>query len=168
MITFSFHFSGTYNNQWMIIDYKKLAIEEIPTEGVLTVLEQIPDLVVIEDQTKLLLTRGYWKSYNRAFYPEIFQKTGAPDLVYEFGDWFTYNETPRSKIIDRDHSKIHDISSLMKVMRYNDFKNDPEAQIRGCGPEPNAAGSLANRLDLNDPKAKCTFADHDNMVGFKG
>ena len=100
--------------------------------------------------------------------PEIFQKTGAPDMVSEFGDWFTYDKTPRSKIIDRDHSKIHDIPSLMKVMRYNDFKNDPEAQIRGCGPEPNAAGSLANRLDLNDPKAKCSFADHDHMVGFWG
>ena len=60
------------------------------------------------------------------------------------------------------------IRAMIKVMRYNDFKNDLEAQIRGCGPEPNAAGSLANRLDLNDPKAKCTFADHDNMVGFKG
>ena len=64
----------------MIIDYKKLAMKEIPTEGVLTVLEQIPGLVVIEDQTKLLLTRGYWKSYNRAFYPEIFQKTGQREL----------------------------------------------------------------------------------------
>ena len=72
-ISYLFDFSGTYNNQWMVVDYKKLAMEEIPTEGVLTVLEQIPDLVVIEDQTKLLLTRGYWKSYNRAFYPGTIQ-----------------------------------------------------------------------------------------------
>ena len=53
-------------------------------------------------------------------------------------------------------------------MRYNDFKNDPAAQVRGCGPEPNAAGSLSNRLDLNDPQAKCSFEDHDYMVGFYG
>ena len=53
-------FSGTYNNQWMVVDYKKLEIEEIPTEGVLTVLEQIPGSVTIEDQTILLLNRqGY-------------------------------------------------------------------------------------------------------------
>ena len=56
-LSYLFDFSGTYNNQWMVVDYKKLAMEEIPTEGVLTVLEQIPNLVVIEDQTKLLLTR---------------------------------------------------------------------------------------------------------------
>ena len=53
-------FSGTYNNQWMVVDYKKLEMEEIPTEGVLTVLEQIPGSVTIEDQTILLLKRqGY-------------------------------------------------------------------------------------------------------------
>ena len=53
-------FSGTYNNQWMVVDYKKLEMEEIPTEGVLTVLEQIPGSVTIEDQTILLLNRqGY-------------------------------------------------------------------------------------------------------------
>ena len=53
-------FSGTYNNQWMVVDYKKLEMEEIPTEGVLTVLEQIPGSVTIKDQTILLLKRqGY-------------------------------------------------------------------------------------------------------------
>ena len=44
----------------MVVDYKKLEMEEIPTEGVLTVLEQIPGSVTIEDQTILLLNRqGY-------------------------------------------------------------------------------------------------------------
>ena len=62
------------------------------------------------------MTQTYWKSYNRAFYPEIFEKTGAPSLVSEFGDWFSFDKTPRSVIIDRDHVKINDTSSLMKVM----------------------------------------------------
>ena len=49
--------SGTYNNMWMVVDYKKLEEEEIPTEGILTVLEQLPDLVVIHDESKTLLTK---------------------------------------------------------------------------------------------------------------
>ena len=49
----------------------------------------------------------------------------------EFGDWFSYDKTPRSMIIDRDHAKVKDLDSLMKLMRYNDFKNDPAAHIRG-------------------------------------
>ena len=33
--------SGTYNNQWMIVDYKKIN----KTEGLLIVLEQLPNLI---------------------------------------------------------------------------------------------------------------------------
>ena len=54
---FEKHNSGTYNNMWMVVDYKKLDEEEIPTEGVLTVLEQLPHMVVIHDETKTLLTQ---------------------------------------------------------------------------------------------------------------
>lgn len=152
----------------MILDYKKLDEEEIPTEDILTVVEQLPGIVIIGDQTKLLLQRGYWKSYNRAFYPEIFQLSGAPDLEEKYGPWFNYENTPRSKIIDREHVKIKDLESFMKVMRYNDFQNDPQATIKGCGPLPNPAGSMANRLDLSDPNVRCTFSDFDHMVGYWG
>ena len=152
----------------MIIDYKKLDEDEIPTEGVLTVLEQLPGLVVIEDQTKQLLQSTYWKSYNRAFFPQIFELSGAPDLVSTYGNWFSYHQTPRSQIIDRDHVKIKDLESLMKMMRYNDFEHDPLSYIKGCGPVPNPAASLANRLDLSDPNVQCTFSKFDHMVGHHG
>ena len=162
---FSFSgFSGTYNNQWMIVDYKMLEMPEIPTEGVLTVLEQLPGIVIIEDQTQVLLDRTYWKSYNRAFYNATFELSGAPELVSKYGDWFTYDKTPRSLIIDRDHGKIQDQDSFMDFMRYNDFENDPLARVEGCTPSQNAAGSIANRLDLNDPGMNCSFSEHDHMV----
>ena len=80
-------------------------------------LEQLPGLVVAEDQTKLLKDRGYWKSYNRAFYRDIFEISGAPDMVEKYGDWFTYDKTPRSMIIDRDHGNITDMDSFIKFMR---------------------------------------------------
>ena len=52
------HFnSGTYNNMWMVVDYKKLDEVEIPTEGILTVLEQLPEKIVIHDESKTLLTK---------------------------------------------------------------------------------------------------------------
>ena len=60
---FEQHNSGTYNNMWMVVDYKKLDEEEIPTEGVLTVLEQLPHMVVIHDETKTLLTQVGFKRY---------------------------------------------------------------------------------------------------------
>ena len=45
--------SGTYNNQWMIVDYKKL--RESPrdlSDGVFTVAEQIPGDVKVVDEVR--------------------------------------------------------------------------------------------------------------------
>ena len=51
---------------------------------------------------------------------------------------------------------------LFVDFRYNDFQNDPEAQVQGCD-QPTPAGSLANRMDLGDPDSPCNFVDHDHM-----
>ena len=107
--------SGTYNNQWMIIDYNKIN----ETKGLLYVLEQLPNKIIKDDQTQILKERGYWKSYNRAYYKEIFELSGAQKVVEKYGgDWFTYDKTPRSVIIDRDYKNITDMDTFMSFMRY--------------------------------------------------
>ena len=125
----------------MIVDYKLLKSDEIPSKGILTVLEQIPGHVKIEDQTKYLLEKSYWKSYNIAFYPEIFEKIGGSDMVELYGSYFSHEKTHRSKIIDRDHAKIKDFDTFMKLMRYNDFENDPLSKIDACTPAANSIGT---------------------------
>ena len=90
----------------MVVDFNK--VKNGLTEGALVVSEQLPGLVVVKDQTKVLQNQGYWASYNRAYYPEIFQKSGAVQKVEEFGDWFTHGATPRSKIFRREHHKVKD------------------------------------------------------------
>ncbi len=50
-----------YNNQWMIVDYKKFQ----PVQpGLLYVVEQIPGMVEYADRTTLLQKQHYWPSYN--------------------------------------------------------------------------------------------------------
>ena len=72
-----------------------------------------------EDQTQILKERGYWKSYNRAYYSDIFKLSGAQKMVEKYGgDWFTYDKTPRSVIIDRDYKNITDMDTFMAFMRY--------------------------------------------------
>ena len=51
--------SGTYNNQYMIIDLKLFTPGKQLKNGLLTIIEQIPSLVVYADATDTL-TRGYW------------------------------------------------------------------------------------------------------------
>ena len=46
--------SGTYNNQYMIIDLKKVVLGEKIMDGALWVVEQIPTLVKSGDQTQIL------------------------------------------------------------------------------------------------------------------
>ena len=54
---------------------------------------------------------------------------------------------------------------MMKLMRYNDFENDPLAEVQGCDQIRVPAGSIANRLDLSDSNATCEFSDIDWMIG---
>ena len=164
------HNSGTYNNEWMVVDYdllkKHKGTKGVPLpNGVLTVLEQLPGQIVAKDQTNVLNDKSYWSSYNRAYYPEIFERSGAPDMVDKYGDWFTHDKTPRANIFRRDHNKVSDVGTMMDMMRYNDFKNDPLAKVDGCDQKGVPAGAIANRLDLSDINATCTFSDIDWMVG---
>ena len=59
---------------------------------------------------------------------------------------------------------IHIHKPEFPIFRYNDFQNDPVANVSGCD-HLTPAGSLANRLDLSDPNSTCTFSGIDDMVG---
>ncbi|KAK8765066.1 hypothetical protein V5799_032324, partial [Amblyomma americanum] len=82
-----------YNNQWMVVDYKKFVPGQPLPDGLLYVLEQLPASEF------------------------IFNMSGSPEQVKKFGDWFTYDKTPRALIFKRDHGKVHDMDSMIKLMR---------------------------------------------------
>lgn len=118
--------SGTYNNQWMIVDYKAF-VPHGPSPGsrVLTILEQIPGMVVVADKTAELYKTTYWASYNIPYFETVFNASGLQDLVAQYGDWFSYTKNPRAKIFQRDQSLVEDMGSMVRLMRYNDFLHDP-------------------------------------------
>jgi len=158
--------SGTYNNQWMVVDMSKVSGGRLD-DGALWVMEQLPGRTWAEDQTAVLRGSGYWASYNRAFYPEVFEQSGAAELTKKHGSWFSYDKTPRALIMARDHDTVVDEQSMMKLMRYNDFHNDPLAIVPGC-PKPIPAASIANRCDLTFPDSECSWQSLDYMVGHQG
>lgn len=63
---FSLFNSGTYNDEWMIIDYNMFTPGKPLKNGLLTVLNQIPGTVYWEDRTNLLASQSYFASYNIA------------------------------------------------------------------------------------------------------
>jgi hypothetical protein len=55
--------SGTYNNQYMVMDLKKFSAGSALQPEALFVVEQIPGMMAGDDATDQLM-RGYWPSYN--------------------------------------------------------------------------------------------------------
>jgi hypothetical protein len=76
--------SGTYNNQWMTVDYKLFTPKAPLPADLLWVSEQIPGFSAAADQT-MALQRGHWPSYNVAFYADIYNMSGYPKIVQKFG-----------------------------------------------------------------------------------
>ncbi|XP_034646915.1 putative phospholipase B-like 2 isoform X2 [Trachemys scripta elegans] len=151
--------SGTYNNQWMIVDYNTFLPGKADLQqGVLTVLEQIPGLVVVADKTEELYQKGYWASYNVPYFEQIFNASGQLELVKKYGDWFTYDKSPRAQIFRRNQTLVQDLDSMIRLMRFNDFLKDPLSRCQGCDPPQNAENAVAARSDLNPANGTYPFA----------
>ncbi|XP_059532653.1 putative phospholipase B-like 2 [Myotis daubentonii] len=156
--TFKRFNSGTYNNQWMIVDYKAF-VPGGPSagSGVLTVLEQIPGMVVVADKTAELYEKTYWASYNIPSFESVFNASGLPGLVAQYGDWFSYDRNPRAQIFRRDQSLVHDVDSMIQLIRYNDFLHDPLSLCKACRPQPNGENAISARSDLNPANGSYPF-----------
>ncbi|XP_037078571.1 LOW QUALITY PROTEIN: putative phospholipase B-like 2, partial [Pollicipes pollicipes] len=148
--TFSRYNSGTYNNQWMVVDYKRFKRGDTSLRpGVLWVLEQIPGHIMADDVTHVLQRQQqYWPSYNSPLLPRHLQHVCNPALVAKFGDWFSYERTPRALIFRRDQAAVTDVGGMMRLMRYNDFKHDPLSAC-DCQPPYSAENGISARCDLN-------------------
>jgi len=154
---FSIHNSGTYNNQWMVVDYNKFTPGQTElTDDLFWVAEQIPGYIQSGDMTKVLEKRGFWPSYNSPYFEDVFNMSGNVELMEKYGDWFSYERTPRAKIFDRDAPKIFDLDSMIKVMRYNNYTQDPESAC-DCDPPFSAENAISARCDLNPKNGTYPF-----------
>ncbi|XP_033098666.1 putative phospholipase B-like 2 [Anneissia japonica] len=150
---------GTYNNQWMVVDYKQFTPgKPLPDKGLLYILEQIPGMIIAKDMTAHLAKTQYWPSYNIPYFEEIFNTSGCRENVEKYGDWFTYDKSPRANIFRRDQVKVKDMESMIRLMRYNNFKSDPFSRCEKCDPPYSGENAIAARSDLNPINGTYPFA----------
>ncbi|XP_049738490.1 phospholipase B-like 1 [Elephas maximus indicus] len=128
---FSKYNSGTYNNQYMVLDLKKIEPTYSLGDGTLYIVEQIPTYVEYSEQTGVL-RKGYWSSYNIPFHEKIYNWSGYPLLVKKLGLDYSYEMAPRAKIFRRDQGKVTDMASMKYIMRYNNYKEDPYSNGDPC------------------------------------
>ena len=52
------------------------------------------------------------------YYEEVFNASGCPELVKEFGPWFTLDQNPRAQIFKRNQTAVTDLDSMIRLMRF--------------------------------------------------
>lgn len=158
---FAQHNSGTYNNQWMIVDYKLFRPHQQlnGSHGLLTVVEQLPLHVISYDLTAELIRQSYYASYNLPCFEMIYYLSKTDQFYDKYGDYFSYTEAPRARIFKRDQHQIVDFDSMINLMRYNDYLNDPLSQCLNCTPNANPVYALASRFDLLDRNGVYPFSE---------
>ena len=148
---FSKYNSGTYNNQFQILDLKLIdTTNKKISPGALYIVEQLPGSCDFEDVTENL-KKGYWPSYNTPYILSVREKSGVIDAVNQdpglaIAD--DYDTCFRAKIYRREQSKVKDIETYKNFIRFNDYLNDEFSE--GI---PNYA--IASRYDLNEARPLC-------------
>jgi len=159
---FSKYNSGTYNNQWIVVDYKQFVSgESTIANGTLWIAEQIPGWVVSSDMSQHLNEYGYWASYNVPYFPFIYNISGYPEQIPSQGNAVSYTMCPRGQIFHRDQGKVSNWTDFVNLMRSNNWKTDPLSLGDPCN-------QVSSRCDLSteypgeafggiDCKATCNF-----------
>jgi len=155
---FALYNSGTYNNQWIIVDNKLFTPNEPLQPNTLWIAEQVPGYVVSGDQTSVLINTGYWASYNIPFYPFIYNISGYPEYFKQYGNEWSYSYCARANIFRRDHDKVHDMPTFKRMMRYNQWQTDPLSEQDACK-------GISARCDLNPPWAVDTLNTYSAFGG---
>jgi len=154
---YSMYNSGTYNNQWIVVDLKRFKRYDEVRHGTLTILEQIPGLIEFGDESRIL-EKGYWSSYNVPFFDTIYHISGYAEMAKIDPIMSSYDTCCRANIFRRDQHKAITLKGYKDVLRYNDYQHDPYSQ-------GNPGYSISARFDLeNLSEQPQAFGGYDNKV----
>jgi len=150
--------SGTYNNQWQIIDYKAFKSGSSPSAGTLYILEQVPGYIVYADETASLIQNWNWPSYNIPYFPFIYNVSGYPEMFKKYGNEYSWSECARAQIFKKRQGAVQTFEDMKDIMRYNEYQTDPLSLHDACR-------GISARCDLNPPWAKDTLNDYSPFGG---
>mmetsp|Transcript_39884 Transcript_39884/g.93584 ORF Transcript_39884/g.93584 Transcript_39884/m.93584 type:complete len:429 (+) Transcript_39884:316-1602(+) len=153
MQIYSRYNSGTYNNQWMVVDMNRLHNGHV-SSGLLSVLEQMPGVIESADMTEWLTDHGHWVSYNRPFFPKIFNVSGQREMVAKYGPHYSWNETARAVLFRHLIPQVVSEETLQRIMRHNDYEHDVVG-TQDCKSGRSASNAIAERGDLTLLSAEC-------------
>lgn len=135
--------SGSYNSQWMVLDYKRYSPGQPLQQGTLWVISPMPGLVKAADVTDVLESQGYWASYNIPYFEELYVAMGYQALLDQYGPWeWSYSQSYRASIFAREQANIFNLTDMQRTLTWNHWKTDPVS--RG-----DAGHAIQARYDLS-------------------
>jgi hypothetical protein len=120
--------------------------------GTVVMVEQLPKFTIAEDISAELNRVGHIASFNLPRTPQATDAMFGSDKSSRLrsSDEMSYTRSPRAKIFARDAPNVHSVEDLKRLLRSNDYVNDPLS--KGC---PGSA--IAARYDLPMMEgAKCS------------
>lgn len=134
--------TGTYNAQWMIVDYNQFKAGATLPDNTLWILESIPGALHSQDVSPILREQGYWASLNRPYFDDIREASGHAAAQKSHGSLYSYADSPRGKIFKEVAPTVESLLDIRGVMNRNMY---PYANV-----EPNEPGhEISARMDLS-------------------
>ena len=141
---FSRYNSGTQNDQWMIVDFKRFApfnASSYYDSDLLWVVEQMPGEITARDRTDTLYKQGYWASFNLPrFETTKYAASNNLKMLVSNGTldqpFIEVCENQREVLFDNFNDEVHALGDMGKLLR------DP-TYVWGC---PECA--IGARFDL--------------------
>lgn len=110
--------SGTYNNQWLLIDFKNYNASKndlSQAQDIIWMVEEFYNLTSVQDVTQeLLIPQGYVASYNIAYNEAIYNLSKYP---------YNYTNYSRAILFEKYAPGIQDLDDFKYVMRLNNISD---------------------------------------------
>lgn len=145
---FSRYNSGTYNNQFGVVDMNLYTPGKSLSAGTFWIIEQIPGFTHRDDVTAVLSKQCFWPSYNVPYFKDIFNMSGYTSAAQTNPDKYDYNKCARAQIFGRDAPNVSKLHDMMKIMRSNEYTTDPLSKG-----DPTFAIAARKDLSKNKPSA---------------
>ncbi|GIQ82222.1 phospholipase B-like protein, partial [Kipferlia bialata] len=134
--------SGTYNNQWLVLQSNMFAPGSPPPAGFVYKMEMAPGFYRAWDATDELIDNGYIPSVNVPTDPFIANITGYAAKAWD--PYYSYEDCARYQIFQELMPEVESFEEFQSFMRYNNYLSDPLTN--------NDPGqTIAARYDLRDP-----------------
>lgn len=139
---FSTYQSGTYVNQYMVVDMKKFTPGVGAADNFLYLTEVLPGQVFVGDVTNVVKSLGnYWPSYNIPYFKDNYIIAGYQAAYETYGDAYSYDNCTRALMMRRDLPNIETFDNFLAAMRQNNYKTDEYAN-------GDPANAISPRKDL--------------------